>query len=138
MIKPYQLTIILPPHINEKEQGVFQKKLSSFILEKKGEIKKESSFELKEFAYPIRKEEKGIYLTFSFDFPSEEISDLHEFLRLSSLVLRYLLQQKEKKISPPIKKAGETTPPKTIQQKPKVKMKELDKKIDEILDEEII
>jgi ribosomal protein S6 len=77
-------------------------------------------------AYPIKKEEEVFLVSLDFNFSPEKIKDLEKKLKEENKILRYLILVKEKKEKPAEKE--------TLKKK-KVELKEIEKKLKEILEE---
>lgn len=109
------------------------------IMELGGEIKKEETKEKQKFSYPIKKRLLGFYSIFEFNLPPEKTEELQKLLNLETNILRFLIvdidklktEQRKIKILKPIRHVE--TKPETFSSK--VKIEELDKKLEEILKE---
>lgn len=137
----YELTYILTPLLEKVDLEAAAQKVRGFIDGLGGEAKKEEISEKKKLAYPIKKQLYGFYAVSKFQLEPEKIEQLEKRLRLENDILRFLIvSQKEisarrlkTKITKPKKPAAET-----IKAEPKaarVKIEELDKKLEELLKE---
>ena len=80
--------------------------------------------------YPIKKFEEGFLITLEFDYSPEKIEELDRKIKQESGILRHLIISKRKRL---VKAASKET---QKSKKPKkVELKELDKKLKEILEE---
>jgi len=160
--KAYQLTCFISPLLNgEKLEGVI-KNIKKWINDKGGSLSEEKivsdEVERKRLAYPVKKHKEAFYLTLKFLLPHQVIDKLNQFLAQEKDILRYLivnqpklkpapetLKYKEaKKIEPFLDKEF-SIPEKPIRVEPlakrkeeekgKVKIEELEKKLEEILNE---
>jgi len=140
----YELTYIVNPNLSQEEVAAQTDKVRSFINELVGEIKTEKLWEKRRLAYPIKKHGFGFYVTAEFNLLPENIIELDKKIKLEQNVLRHLLITKEliketrrKPIVPrPQKeKIGIGARPETQAPEEKVKIEELDKKLEEILEE---
>lgn len=137
----YQLTYIISPLLDETGSNSAVANIRGFINDLGAEIKKEQVGEKRKFAYPIKKQLFGYYITVDFNLDPEKIEEVQKFLKHHSDVLRSLIiNQGEIKIQPTkakIDKKPKTIPPKTVplQKAEKIKIEELDKKLEEILEE---
>jgi small subunit ribosomal protein S6 len=125
-MKTYQLTYLVSGKISRKELEKLEEKVNSEI-EKEGGVLvgKDLSIERKT-AYPIKKEEEVFLVSLDFNFSPEKIKDLEKKLKEENKILRYLILVKEKKEKPAEKE--------TLKKK-KVELKEIEKKLKEILEE---
>jgi len=125
-MKTYQLTYLVSGKISRKELEKLEEKVNSEI-EKEGGVLvgKDLSIERKT-AYPIKKEEEVFLVSLDFNFSPEKIKDLEKKLKEENKILRYLILVKEKKEKP--------TEKETLKKK-KVELKEIEKKLKEILEE---
>ncbi|TSC53899.1 MAG: 30S ribosomal protein S6 [Parcubacteria group bacterium LiPW_39] len=140
----YELTYILTPLLEKVDLGAAVEKVRGFINGLGGEAKKEEISEKKKLAYPIKKQLYGFYVVSKFQLEPEKIEELEKRLRLENDILRFLiliqkeisLRQLKTKIIKPKRPA--LTPGETIKAEPKaarVKIEELDKKLEELLKE---
>ena len=159
----YQLTYLLPPSLDEKGALEIGQKLKKWIEEKQGKIEEEKTTN-RNLAYPIKKYQQAVYLNLSFQIIPESVKELQEYLKLEGSILRYAIERRFprslSKITKPARvKIGQTktypepdlfrharlkeTEKKELSEKPvstpspkeKVKLEELDKKLEEILNE---
>jgi len=126
-MKHYELTYLISPDLSEKEVFSFQEKIISLIQEVGGT--------LGEAKTPVRK--KMVYLTtLNFHLDPEKLESLEKGLKSEGQVLRYIILTKKvpKKIP---KKELEIAikPKKIVKPEAKVELKEIEKKLEEILDE---
>ena len=149
----YELTYIITPIIGEIDLNSAVEKIRGFINNLGAEIKSEKVGEKRRLAYPIQKQSFGYFITIEFKLDGEKIEELQKELRHTSDVLRFLLINKDE-ITEPVRKprikktdkimkeidddgifAEKIAKPEKTEKKEKVKIEELDKKLDEILGE---
>ncbi len=136
----YELNLLFSP-ILEKIDGETAAKIREFILSLGGVIKKENISEKRKLAYPIKKRGVGYYITFEFQIEPEKIEDLKKLLNFNHDILRFLIIDKsnvkeETARIRPIKPKAVAPFGRTEEAKgEKVKIEELDKKLEEILKE---
>lgn len=138
-MKYYELTYLITPDLAEEEARAFQNKVNSFIADE-GVLEEGNVILRKKLAYPIKKKEQSYLAVATFNALPEKISSLEKKLKEEKEILRYILVIKEKqqslKIRPHMAKRKpivETKEP--ISQEKKVELKEIEKKLDEILNE---
>jgi small subunit ribosomal protein S6 len=140
----YELTYILTPLLEKVNLEAAAQKVRGFINELGGEANKEEISEKKKLAYLIKKQLYGFYVVIKFQLEPEKIEELGKRLKLKNDILRFLIvSQKEisarrlkMKITKP--KKPTLTASETIKAEPKavrVKIEELDKKLEELLKE---
>lgn len=140
----YELTYIINPNLSDEEVAAQTDKVRSFINGKGGEIKNERLNEKRRLAYPIKKQGFGFYVTTEFELQPEHIEDTEKQIKLEQNILRHLLIVKEKIIiSPrPAQRMPKITESRAATEKPlapapkeKIKIEEIDKKLEELLEQ---
>jgi ribosomal protein S6 len=127
----YELTYLIPSNLAEEEIKALQEKIVSRIQEIGGILNEISGTIKKSLAHSIKKNTSVFLATLSFQLPPEKLVFLHKNLKSESNILRYLILTRklpEKVMAAPVRK------PKKIE-KPKVELKEIEKKLEEILGE---
>lgn len=141
----YELSVILPGTLSEdlvKEAGV---KIGETIKDLGGEIKRVDEASHKRLAYAIKKIRNGIYLNFYLEMNPAAVLDLEKKLKLISEVVRYQVSKPKRapvqtKRRPIVKKETMTIDggqESAHGEAKKMSMEDLDKKLDEILGEEV-
>lgn len=141
--RQYELTFILSPELDEKEINSFEQEVEKNIKGLEGSLKKKEKAEKRILSYPIKKFQSGYYLVVNFLFNPEKLRELLLVFKHKKEILRFIInfieepsvvkirEVKKKKEKPKeiekIKKKEEPSPEK------KVKLEEIDKKLDEIL-----
>lgn len=128
----YELSFLIPNLSEEETKNLFNK-TEEEIKKMEGKIK-ETFIERKNFAYPVKKETRGFLGVITFSAEKDKIKEFYNFLSANEKILRIMIEKKDKQkdTSKPIRKREKpilTEKPK----KEKVKIEELDKKLDEIL-----
>jgi ribosomal protein S6 len=127
----YELTYLIPSNLAEEEIKALQEKIVSQIQEIGGILNEISGVIKKSLAHLIKKNTSAFLATLSFQLPPEKLVFLHKRLKSEPNILRYLILTRklpEKVMAVPIRK------PKKLA-KPKVELKEIEKKLEEILGE---
>lgn len=145
MNKLYELTYLVSSDFSEEELKTFCDKIGGFITETAGIIENQSNFVKKRLAYPIKKKTEAFLTTITFKIDSNNLEKIERKLKSENEVLRYIIIAKK-----PIKKIKEMAayiPSEKIsakkkkiihplrQEERKIKLKEIDKKIEEILNQ---
>ena len=132
----YELTYLIPPNLAEEEIKALQEKIVSQIQEIGGILNEISRTIKKSLAYSIKKNTSAFL---SFQLPPEKLVFLHKRLKSESNILRYLILGKPAQVLPGKILAGKKVQEVTIKPKklakPKVELKEIEKKLEEILGE---
>src|SRR4030042_2434618 len=137
-MKKYELTYLISPELSEIEINSLSQKVVSFIEEEKGKIDKKEEPAKRKLGYPIKNKNEAFLVCLDFSLDPEKITDLEKKIQSENQILRDIIIIKEKIKEIPFKhrfkpiidqpQADELT---THQQK--VELKEIDKKIEEIL-----
>jgi len=139
-MKLYELTYLISPDLSEEEIRVLQEKINSLIQEE-GRVLPDSTSNgglvRKTLAHPIKKNRSAFLSTLSFQLNPEELESLEKKLKAESKILRYLILTKPVPKVMVGKEIPTKLPRKIIKPKPKVKveLKEIEKKLEEILGE---
>ena len=142
-MKRYELSYLIPANLSEEELKNLSQKINSFIQEEGilGEMNNPQKIKL---SSPIKKQSQAYLIILNFDLNSDpfnlqgKLENLEKKLKSESQILRYFLMIKPpaKEISLPAKKLTPTKPiEKFVKPKPKVELKEIEKKLEEILGE---
>ncbi|MBZ1345042.1 MAG: 30S ribosomal protein S6 [Candidatus Nealsonbacteria bacterium] len=133
-MKHYELAYLISANLSPEEIRVLQQKISSFIQKKRegSEDSNEIKAPIKKIlAYPIKKEKECWFAVLNFNLNPEKLIDLEKNLKNEKAILRYLILAK-----PPSKEVKYIKSPRLIKSKPKkVELKEIEKKLEEILAE---
>lgn len=140
--RQYELTCILSPQLDGGDLEKTKKEIEDIVNKINGAISFKES-EKRELAYPINKQGQGIFLRGQVSILAENVANLSKELKLNKQILRHLINQvvevkpepkreiKPKKIiKKQIKKIEEKKEKET-----KVKLEEIDKRLDEIIEE---
>lgn len=96
MTRNYDLVVILDPEIKAEEQEKLLSKIKKFISDAEGKILEVKEWGKKQLAYPVSKKETGLFVEFSFSFPSQSAPFLRQKLQTEEKILRYLLVVEER------------------------------------------
>lgn len=90
-VRDYELMVILPPDITEVDLKAKIADIEEVLSQHGGKILHFELTVLREFAYRIRKHDRGYYATFHFSYPIEHVNELERFVRIESGAIRHLL-----------------------------------------------
>ncbi|MFA4941170.1 MAG: 30S ribosomal protein S6 [Patescibacteria group bacterium] len=148
----YELLFIIPNKFTEGEATEIVEKIKKVIMEKEGNITFSEFWGKKKLSYPIKLNSFGYYSLIEFDLPGENLKKIDKTLRMSDEVIRHQIikkkiktaeeMEREKKISEKIAAKNIEKEQKTEDQKKekeknkdkKLELKDLDEKLDNILD----
>ncbi len=158
----YELLYIIPSSFADAEVEGVQKKIAGMITEAGGEITRDESLGKLKLAYPINHVRHGTYILVYFAVETAAIKELDNKLKLNEEILRHTIvkmpQGAESKkfeltsyVAPlsaegkptrskpaPVKKLAPPPPAQVEETAPKMSVEELDKKLDEILDSDVL
>ena len=89
-MREYELTVVLHPDLEANLDGVLDK-VRGIITGQGGKIQKEDNWGKKRLAYPIAKENFGVYVYFEIELPSEATTKIDGTLNITDEVIRHLL-----------------------------------------------
>lgn len=159
----YELSFIINSMIPETEHKAVQENILGYIAKINGKISREPySIGRKKLTYPIKKQKHGFYVFLEFELDDKSgLKELDKQLRLNDSILRHLIIKKDKSIVQDLAALTEKTTKKTSQRRPlvgprprpkrivtekpvvtklnedrlKIDLGDMDKRLDEILDE---
>ena len=126
-MKNYELTYMVLPSLTETEKKEVSEKIKNFLKQEEGVLIREQEEE---------KKESNIIKTLTFSLSAEKIKNFEKKIKSEDKIVRHIIIKKKaenKKIIAPKRK--EIFPGSRQPTKEKVELKEIDKKIDEILNE---
>jgi len=139
-MKNYELTYLIYPDLSEEGLRNFSEKINNFIQEEAGKIEKTIAPSKKRLGYPIKKKEGAFEVSLDLSLNPDKLESLEKKLKSENQILRYLILTKKapEKVSTKEFLLKKEKPfritRKTLETK-KVELKEIDKKIEEILGE---
>ncbi len=137
-MKLYEFTYLISPESSEDDLKTFQEKINSLIQNEGGILDEVAAPIKKDLAYPIKKQTSAYLTTLVFRLSSEKLENLEKKIKAEDKILRYsvLIKPRVKEIPMRRKKLPKKVEifPKKIT-KPKAELKEIEKKLEEILEE---
>lgn len=138
-MKFYELTCLMAPDLSEEELKNFSQKINNFIEEEKGVLEQKTEPKKLKLGYPIKGKTEAFLVRLNFSLNPGNLENLEKKLKDGNQILRYaILIKKPVKITPekisiaPVPERKKTIEPKVFK---KIELKEIDKKIEEILNE---
>jgi len=147
----YEMLYIISNKYTEEEAIAISDKINKLITDKEGKITYNENWGKKKFSYAIKGFSHGYYNLVEFDIKGEEINILDRNLRLANEILRHQIIIKKIKTAEEIKKEqeiekkiiltkereekrAEQDKEKDKKDEKKVDLKDLDEKLDKILE----
>lgn len=133
-MKKYELTYLVPSELGDTELQGIQKEIESFITDNKGEVLNvKTDPARRELGDEIEGKNNARMSAMVFTLEPNHIAGLEKVVKEKGEVLRHLLVNKPE--IKPDKKRGERKTDVERKSSDKVELKEIDKKIEEILSE---
>jgi len=148
---------IIPSKYTEGEMDGIIKKVNSMLEESGAKLSDTHNLGKRRLAYPISDQRNGTYIITYFESEPAELAKMDQTIRLSGEVMRHIIIERDPHITqmPNLievedrrseenrERQSESTPVRAVPSKPvakpeSVNMQELDKKLDEILTEEVL
>lgn len=86
----YECTIAYAPETGEAGVQELLERARQIIAKNGGEPRETHEWGVRELAYPIRKEKRGLFYVLEFEGGGEAVSELERNLRIADPVLRYI------------------------------------------------
>jgi len=136
-MKLYELTYLISPELKEEEIKKVFSRIESLLSETGGILIENKSQGTVKLGYEIKKQKEALSATAKFQMAPEKIKSFQEKIKEIPEILRFLvLAAKPEKIKKEVSKIirKPVKPKKTVKEK-KVELKEIEKKLEEILGE---
>ncbi len=91
MLKKYESMVIFAPNFNDEDVKKENEKIHDFIKENGGEILDTAVWGKNRFAYQIDKFDDGFYFVNYYNFDTEKLKKLENYLKLNENIIRYNL-----------------------------------------------
>ena len=131
-MKNYELTYLISSDVSVEELKNLSEKIKSFVQEE-GAIKKTTEPSKTKLGYQIKEKGEAFSSVLNFSLNPEKIANLEKKLKAENQILRYMILNKD--LSEKILHPKRTSPKLKTKESEKVELKEIDKKIEEILNE---
>ena len=146
----YELLYIVPAIYTESELTGVTNKVGELLKSEGAEIAETKNVGKLKFAYPIKKQTVGYYILVDFKAENEALKKINRALQIDNSILRFLVTKAYKsakatkivefnKVDPTAKRPERRreAPLKTIE-KEKIKLEDLDKKLETLLEKDIV
>ena len=130
----YELTYLISPELSEEQIQTTSQGVVSYIEEQGGVLSGVQDKPLKKFlGHPIENHTMAYVGTLKFSLASEKTKSLEEKLKQEKQILRIMFIAKPQKEKLIFRKIRKKFIPSNVVKKQKIELKEIDKKIEEIL-----
>jgi len=134
-MKLYELTYLISPELPEEELKSLQERINSLIQKEKGVLSGVKIPIKKKLAYPIKKQREAFLTDLSFYLEPDKLGSLEKELKSEKKILRYLILARPKSKIVKVRKRPTKVISKIPAKEKKVELKEIEKKLEEILRE---
>ena len=149
-MKYYELTYLVSSETNEEDLKKLTEEIDSFIQKEEGVIAKSGNPFPETLAYPIKKQKTIFWISLEFCLSPEKIEGIKKKIKKEKRILRFVLISKkgpkkqdvktetntdEIKINEVETVTDQIAPSKKEKSEKKVELKEIEEKLDEILNE---
>lgn len=144
----YELTYLLSPELSQQERQELNKSITNLLREKGAVWESSLPSVFKKLGYPIKvikdfssrkkeKKERGYLTSIDFRLDKSKVKELQEKISELKGIIRFVLFYKKERQGLAKKKVSSFVPSRTLKEKPekKVELKEIEKKLEEILGE---
>ncbi len=94
-MREYEVALLLSPQQDETSQAESIEGVRNFIIKGGGKIVDEEDWGIRQFAYPIKKQEYGRYYFIRFKSLPSVAYELNTHLRLTRAFLRHMVVRRE-------------------------------------------
>ncbi|MCP6719072.1 MAG: 30S ribosomal protein S6 [Patescibacteria group bacterium] len=132
-MKNYELSYLISPEASEQNVESLQEKIKSLIQQGTGSVGKVNRATKIRLAYPIKEQREVFWTNLTFALEPEKLKNIEQGLKAEKQILRYLILVKKL-----LKKTSRirTKPKIELKPKTKVELKDIEKKLEEILGEQ--
>ncbi len=92
----YELVVILDSKTTPVKKKAFEEKISKIVTVFEGKVLSTLDWGIKEFVYPIKKKDSGLFLIFTLELDPKAAKQLPSKFKLEEDILRHLLIKLEK------------------------------------------
>ncbi len=89
--KKYEIMLVWQPELLEAALDKKLKEFEDFLAENGGKVDQKENWGKKQLAYRIKRFDKGIYVNYLVELPSNTLSELDNYLRIHTDVIRHLV-----------------------------------------------
>ncbi|MDQ7031441.1 MAG: 30S ribosomal protein S6 [Desulfonauticus sp.] len=89
-MRKYEVLLLLSPELSAEEKQALVDKVSAIIQREGGQVSLVDDWGMKELAYPVRKQTRGIYVRLEFGLDGQKVAELERNLRIMEDVFRFV------------------------------------------------
>jgi len=149
----YELALIIPGAIAEDQHQAILKEVKDLLNQNQAQITQEVDLGRKKLAYAIKQLKHGFYFVLEMDLLPRNLKNVEKALRLNNHILRFITIKKKVKTAEDIAREEKSRVARVKEQlqkdevepakpeksfRPKVSLEDLDKKLDELLEKDVI
>ena len=97
MKRDYELGFIISPEVSEEETRSILDRLGQIVAQHGGQVVKVNQWGRRRLAYPIERHRDGYYVFIDMILTPETVIELERTLKVSEIVLRYMLTKRDPK-----------------------------------------
>ena len=90
----YESIIIVNPSVDEEGVKALTEKFTG-LINNAGKVESFENMGKKKLAYPIKKNEEGLYMLINFEAKPELVSELERVYRITDEILKFIVIRKE-------------------------------------------
>jgi small subunit ribosomal protein S6 len=95
MQRPYEVMYILDSRLDEEGQKKINTRVNETIAKIGGKIEKSESLGRKKLAYPIKKQNDGLYMLTHFETDSQSLDELQRVMGITDGLIRHLIVRRD-------------------------------------------
>jgi small subunit ribosomal protein S6 len=95
--RDYELGFIISPEVSEEQTRSILDRLGQIVAQHGGQVVKVNQWGRRRLAYPIKRHRDGYYVFIDMILTPETVAELERTLKVSEIVLRYMLTKRDAK-----------------------------------------
>jgi len=95
MNRPYEVMYILDTRLDEESQTKINGRVTETIAKIGGKVESTESLGRKRLAYPIKKQNDGLYMLTHFEADSRSLKELNRVMNITEGLLRHLVVRRD-------------------------------------------
>jgi small subunit ribosomal protein S6 len=95
--RDYELGFIISPEVSEEQTRSILDRLGQIVAQHGGQVVKINQWGRRRLAYPIERHRDGYYVFIDMILTPETVAELERTLKVSEIVLRYMLTKRDAK-----------------------------------------
>lgn len=95
MNRPYEVMYVLDTRLDEESQSKINGRVQETIAKIGGKVESTESLGRKRLAYPIKKQNDGLYMLTNFEADSRSLKELNRVMNITEGLLRHLVVRRD-------------------------------------------